>query len=317
MGGQFLCVGTMTNNNMLEETAMSKKQLPKSIQFIFKHFERCMMDAAEFEVIKNRREAGNTPVPLIIAGGAVRDTYFDHPTRDLDFYVQEGSYDPSVFAAMLEDEHDFDEAARAAGYRSGEIVRHGNDEDMHPHLAAVMDMIDQGLIPSRFTAITNEQEKRDYAKSLLDMYSLEMLQDAYGKPRGKKASLSANATQSSNSGSASGSKIGSTHPLRGIETFTVYLDNERYEIELMTVKSDPVDYVMNDFAVKLCRCYFDGHGIHYTRDFMQDAQNKTLTVACRVDNARMERLFSYYLPKLQHYFPDFDVRVDLQAMNRR
>lgn len=291
---------------------MSKKQLPKSIQFIFKHFERCMMDAAEFEVIKNRREAGSTPVPLIIAGGAVRDAYFDHPTRDLDFYVQEGSYDPSVFAAMLEDERDFDEVARAAGYRSGEIVRHGGEDDIHPDVAAVMAMIDEGLIPRDHHFSSSSKGSREQAEFLLERYTLSVIQSAYGAPRKKTTKINP-----SNSGSGSGSKIGSTHPLRGIETFTVYLDNERYEIELMTVKSDPVDYVMDDFAVKLCRCYFDGHGVHYTRDFMQDAQNKTLTVACRVDNARMERLFSYYLPKLQHYFPDFDVRVDLQAMNRR
>ncbi|MNE80710.1 hypothetical protein D3C80_1773070 [compost metagenome] len=118
------------------------------------------------------------------------------------------------------------------------------------------------------------------------------------------------------SSSAGGQKVGTAHPLKSVEEFRVVFDDGFYiDIELMGVAKSPIDYVMNQFAVKLSRAYYDGAGVHFTSDFMQDATNKTLTVACPVEHARFERLFSYYLPKMKRYFPDFDVRVDLNAMN--
>lgn len=244
-------------------------QLSKEIRFIFNLFNEAAWGAS--------MEDGDLPTDtLILAGGAIRDLYFDRPhVRDLDMYFNSSFIDPLEFARNLK-RIDVDAAARAAGFSTAAIHRASDV----PQPMAVAPWGHLGHLVATSLAVQQVQ---------------------------------------ATSSSGSGSKIdpgGKAHPLQGVEEFVCYVDGDRFNVELMTVSMSPADYVNTHFAVKLSRCYYDGNRVRYTQDFFEDARNKTITVACPVEHARFERLFSYYLPKLKSYFPDFDVRVDLRQMNR-
>lgn len=233
---------------------------------------------------------------LIQAGGSIRDLYFKRPAKDVDLYFDSTTIDPHEYARSLK-MIDIDAMARQYGFSSARLVRF--DE---PQLKERDDVAQR----QTHAAVA-------YAQQLIQSMA------AGGSLPGTIPTLygSVQAVSAAPSGSASGSKIGRVHPLKSIETFGMIIDErQRINIELMAVAMSPVDYVMTNFAVKLSRCFYDGNVIKYTPDFFTDVRNKTITVACRVEHARFERLFSYYLPKLKSYFPDFDVRIDLDSMNR-
>ena len=296
---------------------MTQKRLSKELQFIVHLFQTAIRKNCEVE---------NTQ--LILAGGAVRDTYFENranQVRDLDLYYNTNVIDPESFARALK-ALDVDAMGRAAGFRSVELERENEPDDTtSPSFwATSVAMPAQSLylsgigahgivVSSNGSVSINSGSATTPAPTAAPSAPQAPTPYQWHTPAG----LQVQAT--SGGGSASGSKIdkeGKIHPLRGIEEFICYIDGREYYVELMAVSMDPIAYVMREFAVKLSRCYYDGNKLTYTPDFFTDARNKTLTVACRVENARFERLFSYYLPKMRSYFPDFDVRVDLDQMNR-
>lgn len=235
-------------------------QLSKEARLIFNIFYMAANTA--------RMEEELPPASMIIAGGAIRDLYFDRKhTRDLDMYFDSTMIDPHEFARNLK-RINVDEVARLAGFSGASIIRASEAPAAYP-------------VGGMWENLTAQQVQ-------------------------------------ATSTSGSGSKMdpgGKAHPLQAVEEFICFVDGQRFQVELMTLSMNPAKYVQTHFAVKLSRCYFDGKSIKYTNDFFEDARNKTLTVACPVEHARFERLFSYYLPKMKSYFPDFDVRIDLNQMN--
>lgn len=234
----------------------------------------------------------SAPLPtgsLIIAGGAIRDLYFDRGSaRDIDLYFNSCDIDPHEFARCLK-RLDIAAEARNAGFWEAAMIRVSDQPQ-----SAFQDPTD---IWATFNRLVSGQQvtQSTATSSIPKQYA------------------------SNGQTSASGNKMdpgGRAHPLQGVEEFIFHINGHRFTVELMTVAMSPVEYVKTHFAVKLSRCYFDGIQTRYTTDFFEDARNKTITVACPIEHARFDRLFSYYLPKMKTYFPDFDVRVDLTQMNK-
>lgn len=303
---------------------MKQRRLSKELQFIVQLFQTAIRNTCEVE-----------DTQLILAGGAVRDTYFENranSVRDLDLYYNTNVIDPETFARALK-QLDVDALGRAAGFRSVELERENEPEDASPSFWGEVSVGNARVAINQYVMGINAGQIY-YSSQGGATIAAPVAQPVPAVPQPTQAPQPAQVQQyqwhqpagmqiqaapAHGQGSASGSKIdktGKIHPLRGIEEFTCYIDGREYYVELMSVAMNPVDYVMKEFAVKLSRCYYDGNKLTYTPDFFTDARNKTLTVACRVENARFERLFSYYLPKMRSYFPDFEVRVDLDQMNR-
>lgn len=237
---------------------------------------------------------------LIMAGGAIRDLYFDRSnTRDLDLYFDGTTVGADQFAYHLKT-MDIDRMAREHGFEGAVLIRRGSADGQNLMQAG------DGFLSIGLTTTPSAWFAPSGAATANAVAAISTGYPVAG-------------VQASHSNSGSGSKqdpAGRVHPLRSVEEFTLKIDGYKlYDIELMNVAMDPIEYVMEHFAIKLSRCYYDGKAVRYTNDFFTDAKNKTLTVACPIEHARFERLFSYYLPKMKHYFPDFSVRVDLDAMN--
>ncbi|MNC21793.1 hypothetical protein D3C75_697780 [compost metagenome] len=309
------------------------KQLPKEARFVYQVFQTASaMSRARFrdgkmtnaEAIQVMPKMGDRDV--IIAGGAVRDLYFGRSSRDVDVYYNAKEIDAASFANCL-NRLDINAMARAAGFQSVTVRRNSDgtmigkksqdDEDGEDW----GDVSEDARIALRswatyyHNAISGGFLPRDAV-----LYAHKHVPDAnvHMQVRANHDYVTYLVESGGQSGSSSGSKMASTHPLKSVEEFRFIFDEYNYvDVELMGVAAKPIEYMMSHFAIKLSRAYYDGAGVHFTSDFMQDARNKTLTVACPIEHARFDRLFSYYLPKMKKYFPDFEVRVDLNAMNGR
>lgn len=308
------------------------KMLSKEARFIYQVFQTASaMSRARFRDGKMTNGDAIQIMPpggdrdIIVAGGAVRDLYFNRQSRDVDLYYNTNEIEPASFANCLS-RLDLGAMARQAGFESVTIRRNsdgsmlgkpvdsdGEDwgdvsEDARIHLrnwAAYYHRAIAGGNNANQAVQYAHQNAPDANRYMLDRANHDYI--AYLVASG-----------GSGGSSAGGSNGSSTHPLKSVEEFSVTFDGyHRVDVELMGVEAQPIQYMMSHFAVKLSRAYYDGTGVHFTSDFMQDARNKTLTVACPIEHARFDRLFSYYLPKMKKYFPDFEVRVDLNAMNGR
>ena len=302
------------------------KQLSKEARFAYQIFQAAGQKAGQYVIPSNRRDDN-----VIIAGGAIRDLYFGPDMRDIDIYYSATAITDRDFAMALNN-LDISKLGREAGYSSIEVIRLSDNSRMGLQSSDGGDEEDWGDVSDDAKIVIEA-----FADRYLYYYNqgyghTSAILEAHRQVRSANAVLSLPGVRhgqylahviellkkstAKRSSSAGGQKLGTAHPLKSVEEFRVIFNDDFYvEVELMGVEKNPIDYVMSHFAVKLSRAYYDGAGIHFTSDFMQDATNKTLTVACPVEHARFERLFSYYLPKLKRYFPDFDVRVDLNAMN--
>lgn len=300
------------------------KQLSKEVRFAYQIFQTAAQKASGYKIPSNRRDDN-----VIIAGGAVRDLHFGHEPRDVDIYYNASSIAAYDFANALKN-LDIAKMGREAGYAVVEVIRlsdgskmgrqgnAGDEEDW----GDVSD--DAKIVIEAFADRYLHYAQAGYSTTMAVLEAHRHVTTAnaviHQNPRhGQYLNHVIERLQGINtkrSSSAGGQKMGTAHPLKSVEEFRVVFNDGYYiDVELMGVAKSPIDYVMTHFAVKLSRAYYDGAGVHFTSDFMQDATNKTLTVACPVEHARFERLFTYYLPKMKRYFPDFDVRVDLNAMN--
>ena len=307
------------------------KQLPKEARFVYQVFQTASaMSQNRFR--DGKKTSGGEVMPkggdknVIIAGGAVRDLYFGRQSRDVDVYYNTNEIDGASFANCLQ-RLDIGAMARAAGFKSVTVRRNSDGTLIGKRSQSDEDGEDWGdvsedarLTLRNFANYFHNAVASGCSKQYAIMHAHNMVPAA-----NSLLNIVANhdyvtylIESGGQNGSSSGSKMSSTHPLKSVEEFRFIFDEFNYiDVELMGVASCPVDYMNSHFAVKLSRAYYDGAGVHFTSDFMQDARNKTLTVACPIEHARFERLFSYYLPKMKTYFPDFEVRVDLKAMNGR
>lgn len=322
-----------TNNNTLEDQDMSQnKQLSKEARFIYQVFQTASaMSRAQFRDGKMSEASKQQIMPkmgdrdVIIAGGAVRDLYFNRPSRDIDLYYNTNVIDAASFANCL-NRLDIGAMAREAGFQSVSI-RRNSDGTMIGKQPKGEEGEDWGDV-SEDARITLRDWASFYHRAIngggSSQYAVQYAHqhvpaaNKYMLDRVNHKYVEHLVRTGSDNGSSSGSNTKSSHPLKSVEEFRVIFDEFNYvDVELMGVAAKPVEYMTTHFAVKLSRAYYDGAGVHFTSDFMQDARNKTLTVACPIEHARFDRLFSYYLPKMKKYFPDFEVRIDLNAMNGR
>lgn len=307
------------------------KQLSKEARFIYQVFQTAAaVSMSRFRDGKMTSTGEISPKGgdrnIIIAGGAIRDLYFGRQGRDVDLYYDIDEIDPAAFASAL-NRIDIGNLARQAGFESVSIRRNSDGSligkrPVDPDGEDWGDVSEDARISLRaWASVFNRLYAGGYDKhnAILDAHKAVPDANLHMQMRANHDYvvylIESGVGTNSSSGGSNASK---SHPLKSIEEFRVTFDDRRtVDIELMGIKGAPVDYMMSHFAVKLSRAYYDGAGVHFTSDFMQDARNKTLTVACPIEHAKFDRLFSYYLPKMKKYFPDFEIKVDLNAMNNR
>lgn len=86
------------------------------------------------------------------------------------------------------------------------------------------------------------------------------------------------------------------------------MTDPRYQIILLDDIS-PIDFVETQFDIGICMAYCDGQQHHFTSDFLEDANNQTLTVKDHLSQNRFHYCMGHHMPKLQHKFPNFQIVI--------
>ena len=75
-------------------------------------------------------------------------------------------------------------------------------------------------------------------------------------------------------------------------------------IQVIFTKIPPIEHMHLNFDIGLCKCYHDGQNIHYTDDFLTDANNKTLTIVAQdMTECEYSTTTTVHIPALQKKYP--------------
>lgn len=87
------------------------------------------------------------------------------------------------------------------------------------------------------------------------------------------------------------------------------VDDETYQL-IFLKQEDPITYVEKHFDLGFCKIWCDGHRIHYTSDFMDDVNNKTLTLVGKdLTKNQVKYSLSHHAQKIKMKYPDFRIVV--------
>ncbi|MEM4258042.1 MAG: hypothetical protein QXL17_02680 [Candidatus Thermoplasmatota archaeon] len=80
-------------------------------------------------------------------------------------------------------------------------------------------------------------------------------------------------------------------------------------IQLITVKVPPIEYVTKFFDIGLCMCYFDGIKVRLTHEFLNDYNNKTLTICGQLSKYDFQKTVYRHLKTIKFKYPEFKICV--------
>lgn len=98
-------------------------------------------------------------------------------------------------------------------------------------------------------------------------------------------------------------------------------DGVIYQIMLLDFIT-PTGFMQKHFDLGICMAYCDGHQHHFTSEFLQDANNKTITVRGDFDERQLAHIIDHHLPKVEAKYPQHRTVVSphlqqyLSAANR-
>lgn len=109
-----------------------------------------------------------------------------------------------------------------------------------------------------------------------------------------------------------GESIGQSHnPI--LESFITMIAEVMYnsvKYELIFVEDDPIDFVLRDFDIGLCKIFFDGDQLFVTDEFKYDLDNKQLTFSGRFTNGQILHTITKHIPNLKKKFVDWNVVIE-------
>lgn len=93
-----------------------------------------------------------------------------------------------------------------------------------------------------------------------------------------------------------------------VTVFEMYKNELKYN--LIVTNIDPIDYVEEYFDFGICKTYCDGKKISFTKNFMSDVENKTLTLtAKKLSVANFNHVMSVHYEKLKRKYPNHKLIV--------
>jgi hypothetical protein len=86
--------------------------------------------------------------------------------------------------------------------------------------------------------------------------------------------------------------------------------SEGIEYQVIMLNVDPIKYVDQQFDFGICRAYFDGSRVRYSREFVRDSRNKTITLVCdNLSPAQVQYATTHHLAKIQAKYPGYRLEI--------
>lgn len=80
-----------------------------------------------------------------------------------------------------------------------------------------------------------------------------------------------------------------------------------YQVIFLNV--DPKQYVDQKFDFGLCKAWFDGKKLHYSRDFNRDSRNRTVTLVGDLNVDQIKYACEVHYPRIQEKYPGYKLSV--------
>jgi hypothetical protein len=90
--------------------------------------------------------------------------------------------------------------------------------------------------------------------------------------------------------------------------------NER-KYNVIIVDAYPIEYVEKHFDFDLCKVYCDGQKVTFTKEFITDSQNKTITYSTtKATQSLFDRSMEFRYPKIKKKYPEFELQIVEDSM---
>ena len=94
-----------------------------------------------------------------------------------------------------------------------------------------------------------------------------------------------------------------------VAVWNVNTDEGHYQV--IFTNMDPIEYVNRKFDFGICKAYFDGKKLHYSRDFMRDSRNRTITLVGEgLTHHQIRYACEQHLPRIQKKYPGYKFQVE-------
>lgn len=226
-------------------------------------------------------------VDAVIAGGALRDSYFNKPISDVDIFVYDNPNEPKSSVSA----NTFSSWNIALDVVNGEKI--------------VIEYTDGSIVDDR-PYKTKPQKDQDTHTKLIstnaNIWSIQIGQiggsnncfnfQPMGLPSTQQKYVSKSCYENSN--------------IRAVFSI-LKTDGTLYQI--VVLKIPPIEYINRFFDVGLCKVYFDGKRTVLTPDFTTDASNNTLTLCGDFNKLTLHRSIKYHIPKILKKYPNRQVII--------
>lgn len=86
--------------------------------------------------------------------------------------------------------------------------------------------------------------------------------------------------------------------------------SEGISYQIIMLNIDPVTYVEQQFDFGICRAYFDGSRVRYSREFVRDSRNRTITLVCdTLTDAQVRYAITNHLSKILAKYPGYRLEI--------
>lgn len=93
-----------------------------------------------------------------------------------------------------------------------------------------------------------------------------------------------------------------------VTVFAMVKGETKYNI--IVVDCDPIEHIENSFDFNICKTWCDGKRIHFSKEFMADIENKTITFCERkMSLNEFTHSMDSHLQKLKYKYPDHKVII--------
>lgn len=75
---------------------------------------------------------------------------------------------------------------------------------------------------------------------------------------------------------------------------------------IIMLNTDPIQFVEETFDFGICKAYTDGNKVHYSKEFIADSRNNTITlVAKNISTEQLAYSMKTHLPRIQAKYPGY------------
>lgn len=211
-----------------------------------------------------------------IAGGALRDTYFNKPIADIDIFVYaEPNTKKDSNQFPISNKSSWDIALDVCNgeqivfeYNDGSIINDTkqNNSSPHPPTKGINGIFAGNILSAPCVSST-------------PVYSY-------------------------------GGKRSNNYVDSNIKAVFSILKTDGTMYQIIYLKIHPKIYIEQYFDIGLCKIYFDGKRVVLTPDFITDATNNTLTLCGKFNQLTLHRSVNYHIPKLLKKYPNRQVIFD-------